>query len=78
MNDQTTDQHSTLLAEPFSWKASQAGLVFLEHLGQPVKILRGAQARRFLGRIQNLGCRDAQLFIARLTGKLGAGAVLNR
>jgi hypothetical protein len=78
MNDLRHDQHSTLLSEPFSWKASQAGLVFLEYLGQPVKILRGTQARRFLGRIQRLGCRDAQLFIARLTGTLEPRVFLNR
>jgi hypothetical protein len=70
MNELHHDQHSTLLAEPFSWKASQAGLVFLEHLGQPVKILRGLQARRFLGRIDRMACADAQALIARLTGHL--------
>jgi hypothetical protein len=72
------DQHSVLLAEPFSWKASQAGLVFLEHLGRPVKILRGTQARRFLGRVERMACADVQLLIARLTGKLEARVFLNR
>jgi hypothetical protein len=68
MNDLSIHQHGVLLAEPFSWKVSQAGLVFLEHLGRPVKILRGTQARRFLGRVERLACADAQALIARLTG----------
>jgi hypothetical protein len=73
MNERSIDQHGVLLAEPFSWKASQAGLVFLEYLGRPVKILRGTQARKFLGRIEQLEDQGAQLLIARLTGNFKRG-----
>jgi hypothetical protein len=73
MNDRPTDQRGALLAEPFSWKASKDGIVFLEYRGRPVKILRGGEARKFLGRVEQLEDRSAQLLIAKLTGNFKRG-----
>ncbi len=71
--DQPVDQRGTLMAEPFSWKASKDGIVFLEYRGRPVKILRGVQARKFLGRAERLADHAVQLLIAKLTGNFKRG-----
>ena len=73
MNDHSTLQRGTLLDEPFSFKASKDGIVFLEYRGRPVKILRGNEARKFLGRVEKLDGGDAQLLIAKLTGNFKRG-----
>lgn len=71
--DQPIDQRGVLESEPFSYKASRDGIVFLEYRGRPVKILRGGAARKFLGRVERLADHAVQLLIARLTGNFRRG-----
>lgn len=73
MKARPTVQRGTLLDEPFSFKAGKDGIVFLEYRGRPVTILRGNEARKFLGRVEGLEDHETQLLIARLTGNFERG-----
>jgi hypothetical protein len=77
---------SELEAEPFSDRASEDGVVFLEFHGQVsrsgrfhgrvVKTIRGDQARVFTSRIEGLTGREAQPVLANITGHFQRGSKL--
>ena len=67
------DQRGELEAEPFSYRASKDGVVFLEFHGRVVKTIRGDQARKFLAQIEGLTGLQAQLVMAKITGNFKRG-----
>lgn len=67
------DQRGMLDDQPFSYRASKDGKVFLAWRGKQVMILKGKQAHDFLARVLDLDEPAAQLLMARLTGNFKRG-----
>lgn len=57
----------------FDFVARKDGTVVVSYHGRPVTTLRGKQAARFVGRVENLAPREAQLLMARVTGNFKRG-----
>ena len=69
----TTDKRGKLDAEPFTYRMSKDGKVFLSYEGQQVKILKGREAERFGAAVTGASETEAQLLMARLTGNFKRG-----
>ena len=67
------DKHGELEKEPFSYRATKDGLVFLEFRGATVKTISGEQAKKFLKKIAALEGLELQLVLAKLTGNFKRG-----
>ena len=67
------DQHGELELEPFSYRATKDGLVFLEYQRATVKTLAGENAKKFLKKIGALEGLALQLVLAKLTGNFKRG-----
>lgn len=67
------DQHKRLSEEVFTFHAAKDGRVLLYWCGKLVKTLAGAEAQKFLRRIDGLEGRDAQLVMAKVTGNFRRG-----
>jgi hypothetical protein len=66
-------QRKRLEEEEFSYQATKDGKVFISWNERRVKALSGAEARRFLQKIEELDDSDAQLLMAKLTGNFKRG-----
>ncbi|MDQ6695175.1 MAG: hypothetical protein M3014_12275 [Chloroflexota bacterium] len=62
------DKRSKLDEEVFSYRVGKDIRVFIFWQGKQVMILREQQAEKFLGRIEGLTGKDAQLVMAKITG----------
>jgi hypothetical protein len=60
-------------AHDFGWRATRDGRVFITWRGREVKVLTGAQAGRFLARVEGATDAEAQLEMARVTGNFKRG-----
>ena len=69
----SVDQRGKLEENPFSYRLSKDGTVFLEYRGRVVKTLRDRAAQTFLERIEVLEPFDVQLVLAKLTGNFKHG-----
>ncbi|CAN5907761.1 hypothetical protein BH24DEI2_BH24DEI2_08650 [soil metagenome] len=69
----TTDKRGKLDAEPFSYRTSKDGKVFLSFESKQVKILKGNEAERFSTAVSGASVSDAQLLMAKLTGNFKRG-----
>lgn len=58
------------MRDPFSYRTTKAGEVFIERGGRRVTTLCGPAAERFLGRVER---EDAQGLMARATGNYKQG-----
>jgi hypothetical protein len=67
------DQRGRLAAEPFAYRATRDGVVFISWHGKTVTTLKGKPAATFLGTIANLDTGDAQLLMAKATGHFKHG-----
>ena len=67
------DIGDSLAGEPFSWRASKDGKVFISHQGRQVMILKGGAAARFLARVQSADTLAAQMVMAKFTGNFKRG-----
>jgi len=68
------DKRNKLDEEPFSYRVSKNNTVFLEWRGMQVKILKEAEAKKFLARIaQAKDDKEAQLIMAKITGNFKRG-----
>jgi hypothetical protein len=54
----------------FAYRSTKDGKVFISRGGKDVTVLAGAQAERFLGRVER---EDPQLEMARVTGNYKRG-----
>lgn len=57
----------------FSWRGGKDGTVTIFWHGKPVTVLRGANAARFLARIDGASEEVAQLVMAKATGNFKRG-----
>lgn len=60
-------------ARDFGWRSTRDGRVFITWRGREVKVLTGAQAGRFLARVEGASEAEAQLEMARVTGNFKRG-----
>ncbi len=67
------DKHGELELEPFSYRATKDGLVFLEFRGATVKTIAGENAKKFLKKAGSLDGLELQLVLAKLTGNFKHG-----
>mgnify|MGYP001817894460 len=71
--DPNHDSRGGLEDEPFTYRASDDGKVFISWRGQQVTILRRRQASTLLTRLQGLDGQGQQLAMARITGNFKRG-----
>jgi hypothetical protein len=62
-----------LAEEPFSYRVSRDGKVFISWQGRQVMILKDKEARRFLDRVAGLEGEPVQLAMAKITGNFKRG-----
>lgn len=68
------DKRNRLSDEPFNFRVTKDNTVFLEYYGRQVKILKGAEAEKFLKRIRAAeNTKEAQLIMAKITGNFKRG-----
>jgi hypothetical protein len=67
------DKHGELELQPFSYRATKDGLVFLEFHGATVKTIAGDNAKKFLKKTTALEGLELQLVLAKLTGNFKRG-----
>jgi hypothetical protein len=60
--------------EPFSYRGTKSGLVQISYYGKVVTTLRGAEAARFLGKVESAKREDEQLAMAKATGHFKHGS----
>ena len=67
------DQRGTLSEEPFAYRATKDGAVFISWRGKTVTTLKGKSAERFLARIAGQDDHNVQLLMAKATGHFKHG-----
>ncbi len=67
------DQRNKLDEEPFDYRVSKDGKVFITWHGKQVLILKDQSARKFLSTIDGLTGKAAQLVLAKITGNFKHG-----
>lgn len=68
-----TDRRNRLEDEPFAYRATKDGAVFISWRGKTVTTLRGKSAERFLASVRDLDEQGAQLLMAKATGHFKHG-----
>ena len=67
------DQRGQLVDEPFGYRTSKDGQVFIQYHGRQVLTFRGNDARRLLARLADLDGPGQQLALAKATGNFKRG-----
>ena len=67
------DQRGQLADEPFGYRTSKDGQVFIQYHGRAVLTLRGDDGRRLLSRLAVLDEAGQQLALAKVTGNFKRG-----
>jgi hypothetical protein len=67
------DRRGKLEEEPFSFRTTKDGKVFIQWNGKQVLILKGAAAEKFLAAVTDIDTQQAQLVMARVTGHFKHG-----
>ena len=68
-----TDKRDKLQGQPFSYKTTKAGKVFIAWEGKQVKVMKEQEAQEFLAVIEDLSDFDSQLLMATMTGNFKRG-----
>ena len=68
-----TDKRGRLDEEPFAYRTTKDGQLFISWQGRQVVTLKGPDARRFLARIAALDAAGVQLALAKVTGNFKHG-----
>lgn len=68
-----TDKRGRLTEEPFAYRTTKDGQVFITWQGRQVLTLKGPDARRFLARIAGRDAAGVQLALAKITGNFKHG-----
>lgn len=68
-----TDARGMLKEEPFAYTETKNGKVFVSWQGKQVVTLQGADATRFLQRMNGADPNQAQLIMAKCTGNFKRG-----
>jgi len=68
------DRRGELEGEPFAWRSTKDGTVFVTHEGRAAATLRGTAATAFLAKLREApDARAQQLLMARVTGNFKRG-----
>jgi hypothetical protein len=67
------DHRAKLTEEPFSFRRTKAGDIFISWNGKTVTTLKGKTAATFLAKIDGVNNQDAQLLMAKATGHFKHG-----
>lgn len=67
------DQRNRLQEEPFEYKVTKSGKVFIYWNNKEIKVLSGKVADKFLRKIENKSDFDVQLELAKFTGHFKHG-----
>jgi hypothetical protein len=67
------DRRGKLEEEPFLFRTTKDGKVFIQWNGKQVLILKGAAAEKFLAAVTDIDTQQAQLVMARVTGHFKHG-----
>ncbi len=68
------DKRNRLDEEPFSYRVSKDGKVFISYFGKHITTFQGKEAEKLLSRIEGVeGIKDAQLVMAKATGNFKRG-----
>lgn len=67
------DKRNRLDDEVFSYRRMKDGRILIFWHGKQVKTLAGAEAQKFLAKIEGLAPKQAQLVMAKLTGNFKRG-----
>lgn len=72
-----TDHRNRLEGQPFSYRKTKNGTIFVDYEGRTIKIMKGAEAERFMERIRFAdeagGGARIQLELAKATGNFKRG-----
>jgi hypothetical protein len=77
MNSQV-DKRGKLAEEPFAYKITKDGKVFVYWHGKQITILKGTSAEKFVNSITQVNSQQAQLLMAKVTGHFKHGNEKNQ
>ena len=67
------DKHEKLKEEPFAFRATKDGKIFIHWHGRQIMILKGKSAEKFMSSIAQADFQQAQLLMAHVTGHFKHG-----
>jgi hypothetical protein len=67
------DQRGKLEEQPFTYRITKDGKVFIQWHGKQIMILKGETAEKFITAIGQADAQQAQLLMARVTGHFKHG-----
>jgi hypothetical protein len=67
------DKRHVLDEQVFTYRVSKDDKVFISWYGKQVAILDGKEALKFISKIEQLGSKEAQLVMAKVTGNFKRG-----
>jgi hypothetical protein len=67
------DKRGRLQQEPFTFRATKDGRVFIHWHGKQVMILKGGTAEKFMASVSGANVQQTQLILARVTGHFKHG-----
>ena len=67
------DRRGRLQNEPFTFRATKDGKVFIHWNGKQIMILKGASAEKFMSSMAGADVQKAQLIMAKVTGHFKHG-----
>jgi hypothetical protein len=67
------DKRGKLEQQPFAYRATKDGRVFIHWNGKQIMILKGESANKFINSIKQADSQQAQLLMARVTGHFKHG-----
>ena len=67
------DKRGKLEEQPFKYRITKDGKVFIRWHGRQVTVLKGESAEKFIASIEQADSQQAQLLMARVTGHFKHG-----
>ncbi len=67
------DQRGKLEEQPFTYRTTKDGKVFIQRHGKQIVILKGEAAEKFIIAVEQANTQQAQLLMARVTGHFKHG-----
>ena len=67
------DKRGKLEEQPFAYRATKDGKVFIHWHGRQITILKGEAAKKFITAVEQAEDQQAQLLMARVTGHFKHG-----
>jgi hypothetical protein len=67
------DKRGKLEEQPFSYRTTKDGKVFIHWHGRQIMILKGESAKKIIASIRQADSQQAQLLMARVTGHFKHG-----